>query len=65
MVLVMGLGNWLMQKVKAVKPVINQPINPTQLNLFDTSEFSAQINQAKTKRTRKSKETEGEQLSLF
>jgi 5-methylcytosine-specific restriction endonuclease McrA len=60
-----GFGELVNQKVKVVKSVINQPINPTQLNLFDTSEFSTQINKTKTKRTRKSKGREGEQLSLF
>ena len=60
-----SFGELVKQKVKAVKPLTNQLINPTQLNLFDTSEFSAQINQAKTKRTRKSKGTDGEQLNLF
>ncbi|NEP40748.1 MAG: HNH endonuclease, partial [Okeania sp. SIO2H7] len=46
-----GFGELVKQKVKVVKPVINQPINPTQLNLFDTTQFSTQINQTKTKRT--------------
>ena len=60
-----GFGELVNQKVKVVKPIINQLINPTQLNLFDTTQFSTQANQTKTKRTRKSKGTEGEQLSLF
>jgi hypothetical protein len=60
-----GFGELVKQKFKVVKPVINQPINPTQLNLVDTSEFSTQINKTKTKRTRKPKRTDGEQLSLF
>jgi 5-methylcytosine-specific restriction endonuclease McrA len=60
-----GFGELVKQKFKVVKPVINQPINTTQLNLFDTSEFSTQINKTKTKRTRKPKRTDGEQLSLF
>ena len=60
-----GFGELVKQKVKVVKQIINQPINPTQLNLFDTSNFSSEITQTKVKRTRKSKETEGEQLNLF
>jgi hypothetical protein len=48
-----------------VKPIINQPINPTQLNLFHPDEFSTQTTKTKIKPTRKPKGTEGEQLSLF
>ena len=58
-----GFGELVNQKVQVVKPVINQLINPTQLNLFDTAEFSTQTTQTKTKRTRKAKGTEGEQLT--
>ncbi|MGB3510094.1 MAG: hypothetical protein WBA93_12825 [Microcoleaceae cyanobacterium] len=60
-----SFGELVEQKVKVVKPIINQPITPTQLNLFDTAEFSTQATKAKAKRTRKSKGTEEEQLSLF
>ncbi|MDJ1177655.1 RNA-guided endonuclease IscB [Roseofilum sp. BLCC_M91] len=60
-----GFGEWVKQKVKVVKPTINKPITPTQLNLFNTTEFSTQTIKTKIKRTRKSKGTEGEQLSLF
>jgi len=60
-----SFGELVKQKVKTVKPVNNQPINPTQLNLFDTTEFFSQTTKTKTKRTRKFKGTDGEQLSLF
>nr|UZQ22126.1 HEARO endonuclease [uncultured bacterium] len=60
-----SFGELVKQKVKVVKPTINKPITPTQLNLFDTTEFSTQTIQTKIKRTHKSKGTEGEQLSLF
>lgn len=60
-----GFGELVKQKVKAVKPVNNQQINPTQLNLFDTTEFFSQTTKTKVKRTCKSKGTDGEQLSLF
>lgn len=64
-----GFGKLVEQKVKIPKPTINQPLNqpkaPTQLNLFDTAEFSTQTTKNKGQRTRKLKGTEGEQLSLF
>ncbi len=58
-----GFGELVQQKVKVVKLIISQPTNPTQLNLFDTTEFSIQTTNTKTKHTRKSKRKEGEQLS--
>ncbi|MCT7973704.1 RNA-guided endonuclease IscB [Laspinema olomoucense] len=60
-----SFGELVKQKVKVIKPVNNQPINPTQLNLFNTIEFFTQTTKTKTKRTRKFKGTDGEQLSLF
>jgi 5-methylcytosine-specific restriction endonuclease McrA len=60
-----GFGELVKQKVKVVKPTINKPITPTQLNLFNTTEFSTQTTKTKIKPTRKSKGTEGKQLSLF
>ncbi|MDY7007193.1 MAG: RNA-guided endonuclease IscB [Cyanobacteriota bacterium] len=66
-----GFGELVKQKVKIIKQT-NQPINPTQLNLFDTTEFSvvggdghSSLHKTKSKRTRKFKGTDGEQLSLF
>ncbi|MGB3514274.1 MAG: RNA-guided endonuclease IscB, partial [Microcoleaceae cyanobacterium] len=59
-----SFGELVKQKLKVFKPIINQPITPTQLNLFDITEFSTQTIQTKAKRTRKIKGTEGEQLSF-
>lgn len=58
-----SFGELVKQKVKVVKPVINQPITPTQLRLFDTAEFSSKTTKTKVKCTRKFKRTEGEKLS--
>ncbi len=60
-----SFGELVKQKVKVVKQLTNQLITPTQLNLFDTTEFSVEVNKTKSKRTRKFKGTDGEQLSLF
>ena len=62
-----GFGELVKQKVKILKVPINQPLpsNPTQLNFFDTTEFSTQVVKSKSKRTRKFRGIEGEQLSLF
>ncbi|MDJ0515806.1 MAG: hypothetical protein QNJ74_05885 [Trichodesmium sp. MO_231.B1] len=60
-----SFGELVEQKVKANKPVVNESITPTQLSLFDVSNFSVEVNKTKAKRTRKFKGTDGEQLSLF
>ncbi|MGB3512813.1 MAG: RNA-guided endonuclease IscB [Microcoleaceae cyanobacterium] len=65
-----SFGELVKQKVKVVKQSTNQLITPTQLNLFDTTEFSvvganghSPLHKTKSKRTRKFKGTDGEQLS--
>jgi hypothetical protein len=60
-----GFGELIKQQEKNLIPSKPLLFNYVQLNLFNTTEFSTQTTKSKTKRTRKFKGNEGEQLSLF
>ncbi len=60
-----SFGELVKQKIKAGKQIVNELITPNQLSLFDVSNFAVEVEKTKTKRTRKFKGGEGEQLSLF
>ncbi len=59
-----SFGELIKQKIKVTKQ-INELIIPTQLSLFDVGNFSVEVKKTKTKRTRRFKGNDGEQLSLF